>query len=515
MKQYSMIASMLLASWVCSPGWAQESRLALVVGSNAALTSDVSPLSFADDDSIRTGQVLQTLGVTVQVLADVDDDTRRLYPDGSWNAPSRQDVLKSLDQLVSQGKVLAEQGSSVTLFFVFSGHGSYDAEGRGFLHLTDGQLTHRDLFSRLIAPTAGVCDVVIVLDTCNAEFLLQTRGSALRRPVGPRTLVLEDYDHVGLVLSVSASGEVREWGRALGGVFSHQLRSALMGGADQDCDGRITFPELAAFLDAANRDVTNPSLRLTPYVRPPLGNAGAVLVAPGAARSAARLVLDRPRPLRLTLLDAHLARQSDLNLEGACPREVLLLPGQMGTVLVDEREYALPGSASTVKLSELQHAPSGDGLPRGMDQYYRNNLFKTPYGADFFRSYTSGPWQEGLVVERSFSAPWYHSTWGWVGIGVAAAGATVGSVLMGLAHQAEGDARNSVWSADIHHHNQRVERFNLYSAISWGVSGAALLTGIAGFLVDRPVNTERYVPRFRNGTLGDRGTTGTSFEVTF
>jgi hypothetical protein len=515
MKRYPIVATILLATAAGLPGWAQESRLALVVGSNAALTSDVAPLSFADDDAIRTGQVLQALGVTVHVLADVDDDTRRLYPHRSWGVPTRQDVLTSLDRLVNEARESSAQGRTVTLFFVFSGHGSYDAEGRGFLHLNDGQLTHRDLFSRLIAPTAGVCDVVIVLDTCNAEFLLQTRGSAIRRPVGPRTLALEDYDHVGLVLSVSASGEVREWGRALGGVFSHQLRSALMGGADQDCDGRITFPELAAFLDAANRDVTNPSLRLTPYVRPPLGNAGAVLVAPGAARSAARLVLDRPRPLRLTLLDAHLARQSDLNLEGACPREVLLLPGQMGTVLVDEREYALPGSATTVKLSELQHAPSGDGLPRGMDQYYRNNLFKTPYGADFFRSYTSGPWQEGLVVERSFSAPWYHSTWGWVGIGVAAAGATVGSVLMGLAHQAEGDARNSVWSADIHHHNQRVERFNLYSAISWGVSGAALLTGIAGFLLDRPVFTERYVPRLQGSQADGLSVTGMSIEVTY
>ncbi len=515
MKRYPVVATILLATAAGLPGWAQESRLALVVGSNAALTSDVAPLSFADDDAIRTGQILHALGVTVHVLADADDDTRCLYPHRSWNVPTRQDVLTSLDGLVNEARESSQRGRDVTLFFVFSGHGSYDAEGRGFLHLRDGQLTHRDLFSRLIAPTAGVCDVVIVLDTCNAEFLLQTRGSAIRRPVGPRTLDLEDYDHVGLVLSVSSSGEVREWGRALGGVFSHQLRSALVGGADHDCDGRITFPELAAFLNAANRDVTNPSLRLTPYVRPPLGNPRAVVAAPGAATTVSRLVLDGPRPLRLTLLDAHLVRQSDLHLEGTCPQEVLLLPNQMGTVLRGEREYALPATQPRVRLSELKPTPTQPGQPKGMDQYFRANLFKTPYGAEFFRSYTSGPWQEGLVVERSFSAPWYHSTWGWVGTGVSALGAVVGGVFLGLAHQAQGDARNSVWSSQIHHHNQRVQRYNLYSAVSWGISGAALATGIVGFLLDRPVFTERYTPRFRSLDHGETGADGTGFEVAF
>ena len=493
----SALAAMLLT---LLPGiaLAEDVRLALVVGSNTPQTPDLARLSYADDDAVRTSQVLDTLGFETVTLADGDADSKRLYPDQTWESPTKDRVVQALANLVDDARSRVQAGDTVAIYFVFAGHGSYDAEGRGFLHLADGKFTLRDLFSNLIYPTDGLCNVVVVLDSCNAEFLVKPRGSAVRRPAGPTTLRLEDYDHVGLILSSSATGEVREWGRFLGGVFSHQVRSALLGGADQDCDGRITFPELAAFLEAANDSVSNPQLRLTPYVRAPLGDPGMVVAAPGMAQAAAHLSLDTPRPLRLTLLDPQLVRTADLNLNGQCPKELVLVPGTRYTVVMGSSEkLAVAGARQRLALSELPSEAGDTVASRGTDEYLRNHLFDTPFGPDYYARFVDGPYQDRLILERDVPLAWYENPWGWAGIGVGAAAATAATLFLVASQDASDHARQATWSSDISRYNNLVDSYNLASGISWGVAAVAFTSGVLVFLMDDQWSTQTVVPQFK------------------
>src|SRR5690606_23824865 len=104
------------------------------------------------------------------------------------------------------------------------------------------------------------------------------------RPAGRSRLDLADFPNVGVVLASSQLGETHEWGRYLAGVFSHEVRSGLLGAADLDDDQKIGFAELAAFVASANARVTNPTIRITPYVRPPLTDPNLALVDLAAAR---------------------------------------------------------------------------------------------------------------------------------------------------------------------------------------------------------------------------------------
>lgn len=476
----------------------QEGRYALVVGSNTPLEEGLSRLSFADDDAVRTSAVLELLGTSVRTLAELDEDTRRLFPGVETQAPTRSNVLESMDALVQEGISAARSGSRPVLYFVFSGHGSYDPEGRGYLHLVDGRLTLRDLFHRLIVPTTDKCDVVIVLDSCNAEFLVKSRGYAVKRRAAASTLRLEDYDHVGVILSASSSGQVKEWGRLLGGIFSHQFRSAILGGADQNCDGKVTFQELAAFLDAANADVSNPELRLTPYVRPPLGNPDLPVASPDEAVSATRLLLDEARPLRLTVLDESLVTEIDVNLSGTCPRQLVLAPNRPHTVRFrGEERLALGTSAQPLSLSGLPREPDSIPAARGTDDYLNQHLFNVPYDADYYARYASGPYQEGLAFTREVQRPWYRKPWAWASTGLGVLAAGTASVFMVLANEASDKAASATWAVDIQRYNDDVTRYNLASGLLWGTAGVALTTGVLLFVFHQPVDVERVSPQVK------------------
>lgn len=523
MRRLAPYSFLLGAVLMALPALAEPTRLALVVGNNTAQTPELETLSFADDDALQTGELLASLGFDVTVLASPDADTSRLVSNSTQVAPpARANVLAAIRGMIQEAERLSDLGIRPTLYFSFAGHGSYDAEGRGFLHLADGRLTLRDLVYELVIPTQGLCDVVIMLDSCNAEFLVKSRGSATRRPAGQTTLRLEEYRHVGLVLSSSATGEVREWGRFLGGVFSHQLRSALMGGADQDCDGYITFPELAAFLQAANEGVANPALRLKPYVRAPLSNPSLTVAAPAEALDSARLLLDAPRPLRLTVLDSNLARRADVNLDGSCPRELVLIPGRTytfsiasnlpATVPPSERT-AMAGSGQKVSLASLPVNANASLAARGTDDYYRQHLFEIPFGNRYFASYVAGPYQESLLFERSFEAPWYTNGWGWLATGTGLAAATVASVFMVMADDAAESAADAHWASDIARFNQRVDQYNTASGIAWAAAGAALVTGTLLFLFDTQWETEQVVPQFDGPVVVRPNEVGISLEL--
>jgi hypothetical protein len=268
----NLLACVLTLMAVCSPSVARAAyRIAVVVGNNTSHDEpDLQELSYADDDAIKYAAIFDHLADEVILLTTPDQGTADLYDPIDSTVPTRRAVLEALDASVRSAKERAIDGEEVVLFFVYSGHGNFDAEGRGYVHLEDGRLTTRDLYYHLISKSTDFYSILLV-DACNASFLVRSRGAESdRRPTTPSTLALEKYENVGLILSASEIGEVREWGKYLAGIFSYQVRSAFTGVADVDSNEQITFQELASFVEAANRHVKNPSLKLTPYIRPPL-----------------------------------------------------------------------------------------------------------------------------------------------------------------------------------------------------------------------------------------------------
>ncbi len=106
----------------------------------------------------------------------------------------------------------------------------------------------------------------VILDSCNSFFVLNAR-----KPGGQRLAVTAEaakslsdrLPNVGVFLSTSAEAEVFEWSELQSGIFSHAVRSGLLGGADADGDGEVSYDELRGFIEVASQKVKTPSTALT------------------------------------------------------------------------------------------------------------------------------------------------------------------------------------------------------------------------------------------------------------
>ncbi|MFH1532575.1 MAG: caspase family protein [Pseudomonadota bacterium] len=494
------LAVIVLALGLAAPSSAVASRLALVVGSNQALDPDLEALRYADDDALRTADLLGLVSDDVRVLVRPDQETAALHEGLEWAEPTRDAVLSAIDDLVEEGERRADEGDSVTLYFVYSGHGNYDAEGRGYLHLEDGRLTLRDLFHHLVEPTEGVCEVILVIDACNAGFLVTARGVAKRRAAGPTTLRMEDYDHVGLILAASSVGEVREWGRYLSGIFSHQVRSGLMGGADLDGDGRILFTELAAFVAAANDAVVNPVYRLTPYIRAPLGAPDHAVIDYREARSHSRVKVDLEGARRLVVTDDDLVRYADLHVEeGFAPVVRLPRPGTWWFRIGDREFKVVARGDAELLLSAQPVSDRAHVSAKGVDSYLQRHLFEVPFGAGFAGEYLGGSYQESLIFTRRSLRPWYTDPWGWGAITTSLVTTSIATAFHVQALSAARAARSSDWADETDRYNRLVEQHNLTAGILYGIGGAAAVAGVLVFILDERWDTRRVVPSFDVG----------------
>ena len=497
-----LILPMILIACLLAPSTVlcKTHRLAVVIGNNASVEEDLDPLRFADDDAFKYARFFHFVADSVSLLTRADEDSEALYGGRDSLPPTRDNVLAALDNVVEEASRLGSNGDEVVVYFLFSGHGNYDAEGRGFLHLEDGRLTTRDLFYHLIGHSKDFY-LVLLIDACNASFLVKSRGGSDRRPAGPPTLELEKYENVGLVLSSSSIGEVKEWGRILAGIFSHQVRSALAGVADVDGDGAITFQELASFVESANRDIDNPALKLTPYIRPPLARPNLPLIDVSETRFPSRLALQFDRATRVSVYDQDMLRYADFHLSQGYGTHLALAGDGPFTVQVSEKkEYVVPaGAVGVVDLKGLEKRQSSELASRGVDQYYVKHLYSSPYGAAFAADYLGKDYEPGLVFVREYARPSYESRWAWasVGVGVALLGTTG---LFGVLAGDEEEAANATpWADEKAAHNDRISLYNNLTWASAVVGGAAVLAGAALFIFDRPTKSYTVAPRVGPG----------------
>ncbi|MGB0590242.1 MAG: hypothetical protein ACPGU1_11225 [Myxococcota bacterium] len=479
---------------VASTAEAADRRFAVVVGYNGSDDPNLEPLAYADDDALRYSELLGHTTLRTRTLVTLDDESKALWGDVATASPTRQAVLNALKVTQRAMAKAREAGDRPILYFVYTGHGNYDAEGRGYVHLADGRLTTRDLYHHVIAPSQGD-PVILLVDACNAALLVHSRGVE-RRVAATTSLRLESHPNVGVILASSTVGEVHEWGRYLAGVFSHEVRSALLGPGDLNGDGVVGFAELAAFVHAANQRVANPTIRLTPYIRPPLNEPNLAIVDHTQASFPARIRVDGKVAGKAHLVDSNLVRVADFH-KAAGDIMWLAVPRQGTFVLVHgETEYVLPeGATGAISIRELDARERQVLSARGArSDYFDKTLFSAPYRRDEAERYLASSYLSDLTVTRLVARPWYENVGAWSAIGLAAVSLGTGAGLSVLANARSAEAHQAVWADDRDLLNQEVAELGAGAYAMLTVGATALTSGILWFILDQPVGEERYEP---------------------
>ncbi|HEY3498072.1 MAG TPA: caspase family protein, partial [Polyangiaceae bacterium] len=288
-------ASLVLLSLVLAAPAGAAARLhALVIGNNGVFpggdegpSSAVVPLKYADDDAAAMSTLLGEAAASLHLLATMDATTQALYP--RLVAAAAPPTLASVEQAVA---AIAEEvrrdrarGDQSVVWLFFSGHGSTSYRGEPGLALSDGALSRRYLYERVLA-RLGATYVHLLIDACHAESIVRPRDSYAEAvdvvPEVASSLVarstLARFPNAGAILVSSRYAQAHEWDAIGHGVFTHQLLSALRGAADVNGDRLIEYSEVQSFVAAANRSVVDARARVSLVARAPELNGRAPLL---------------------------------------------------------------------------------------------------------------------------------------------------------------------------------------------------------------------------------------------
>jgi hypothetical protein len=480
MKARSRAVLLTLALGLLSPGAvaAESKRLfALVVGCNSSPDADVPALRYADDDAIQNAKLLGQLGAEVVLLTTPDRESAGLHPRVQTTAPSKAAVLSAMVELNRRMREARKQGQSPVFYFFYSGHGDVK-NNQGQMTLEDSPLSRDEFLDLLGSSDAEVNHVVI--DACKSYFMVFERGqrgerNRLRASLtdGARTVP----NNTGIFLSTSAAADSHEWEAFQGGVFSHEMRSALRGAADANGDGLVTYEEAAAFIWNANRDVPSRRYRPDIFFRP-AGSLGgnAPILADLRRASGDHLVLDAGASARAFVEDGLGIRYLDLHVVGAHRME-LLVPAERPLYVRwpgTGTEAEVPPGAS-IPFAVLSQR-SSKVLVRGAEQVAFGRLFFQPFDEAALVAFRARP------PDEDAAEPKVPRDWIWARRGLGLAGLAVG-ISAGILTASAVRERNSVGPTTTGRErervNHRIDHLNLAAGTCYAVAGTAIL----GYLV--------------------------------
>ena len=487
-------------------GWAsaaEERRYALIIGQNTvpagAGDRAPQPLKFADDDALSFYDLRRELGDEAILLVSPDPETRRRFQQSAEAATPP--TLAALDRAVAAlaEKMAADkQAHRASVFsFFYSGHGVRGADGQVGLALSDGVLWQQLLYERIL--DRAPADLVhVFIDACHAGELVRLRdGDAKTVTLSPEdvaTYVAQAtparYPHVGLAVANSRSGDAHEWDQYQSGVFTHEVISALRGGADINGDRRIEYSELDAFLASANREVEDPRARLQALIRPPETQPRAPLSDLSRQPALSRLVKIPAAPDSFSIEDSSGNRLADGRPEIGFSMSMALPPNRRLFVRRGDQEADLvlrPGSDLDFAGLTFRSRPA---RTRGaLESALRGGLFLAQYGPSYYRGYvdrketTSVPLAATLdsfpdAPRPVTSPPGHRSAIRPILAGAGAALVASSAVFGGLAWSAWRDNQGAVERDSA----EASARFRLDSALSAGFLVSGLACAAAAWL---------------------------------
>lgn len=198
--------------------------------------------------------------------------------------PTRKSLLRAVEDLNREIDATRSAGKRTHLFVFYAGHGDVGLGNMGQIYLrpegAESEVGVGDLFTandlrQLVLERTRADRVHLIVDACNAYFLMKSRGTSpssrrARRQGRVGRRFASRLPRVGVLLSTSGVANVYESRVVQGGLFSHVLRSGLAGAADFDRDHTVSYGELEDFIDEAFRGVVNRDLHAPEvYVQPP------------------------------------------------------------------------------------------------------------------------------------------------------------------------------------------------------------------------------------------------------
>ena len=436
------LAARSSGSKAAAPGEPTAVVVAVVVGSNQSPSKTQPDLRYADDDAIQNARTMALLGATTLLLVSPDAESRELHSGVAPRArATRSALIAAFDEAFAALARAQRLGRPTRFYFFFAGHGDV-ADGQPFLQMDDGRLWRTDLLHLLQRSPAS--ENHLVVDACYASLFVGSRG-----PGGERSPLPAGFSRgpgpawpksTGLLTAHSSGGKTHEWTEFQGGVFSHEVRSGILGAADADLDGRVTYRELAAFVTRANAAIVNRKFRPQMVTAPPWEKMDAVFaVLPEGPltleidRDAGRSFVQSGNGVRL--VDLHPAPGTRLKLR---------LPTDLGPLFLHDlrqgTEWRVEPTAGQVLLSALTPSPA-EAQARGAAHEAFLLLFDRPFDRATVETYRPPPdlILDGAVPEVDPGprlprwAPWVTA-----GVGAAAAltGVGLGLSAHGLADQA-------------------------------------------------------------------------------
>jgi hypothetical protein len=473
-----------------------------VVGNNTPPHEGLPRLRYADDDAVRWAVLFDALGADVEVLTELDAESVRLYGTLAFRPgpPSREALRAAVGRLAARIVAAHARGERAVFYFVYAGHGDVE-DGRGYLALTDGHFTRADLDPVVLAPMGADTNHVII-DACRATAFLGSRGpGGERRPwrdayFAPNAPPLAN---TGFLLASSANGLSHEWEEFQAGVFSHEVRSGLMGAADANGDGLVTYAELTGFVRLANLPINNERYRPRIVSRTPAGEDG-VLVDLRAARAGSLTLAPPPPGAAHELLEDHAGvRWADFH-PGAAGIVRLILPRPSWSTegfylrsLAGDDEYAVPAGRD-VTLAELEARPTR-AVRRGALNDAFTHLFDLPFDAaaldilarDADRRADASPTPQGtdLTASRTTKSAGVAA----LATGGASLAVAAGFVVaaLGAQHDAE-HASNGVERAQ---YDNEIDTRNRWAAVATVGGGILAALGIGLLLWHRHAQTDQ------------------------
>lgn len=512
MKASATWASRLLGA-ALGIGWlgafdaeaASPPRYALVIGNNRPPFErpDLPSLRYADDDAVRYQDLFQRLGAQTHLLAVPDADTQRRHPQIAGRAlpPSLEVLHRAVAQVAQAVHADLARGERPVVYFAYSGHGSLGLGPNGAAHLAllDGELS-QEVLHREILQRFGAAEVHVIVDACHAGAVVGARGEGyfaqeldtqvveVAPAAPPATLSFaEKFPTVGLLVAASSEQEAHEWSQFEGGVFTHELLSALAGAADVNADRRLEYSEVQAFIASANRAIHDPRAVPRIIAHPPaidhhrpiltLADLEDSTILAGRIGALGHFRVELENGLRI--IDAHLS---------AGARVALALPDRgVAFLRTDEREAEIElGPGRRVDLGALELEVPKFTQRGSLDQTYRRALFSTPYDAGYYQGYVDSvgvlgvPFNEALVHTDALALDAPDHTWSVVWLSAAGAFLATSAVLGFLTWDARQDFERTPLLGPAEEANRR---YNLYGAGTMTSAGLALGSGLLAWVL--------------------------------
>jgi hypothetical protein len=418
-------------------------RYSVVIGVNQPAKEGQKPLRFADDDAARFFALLKQLPGEASLFSLFDADTQALYPElvAEAELPEKELILARLTQMFERMAADRKQGVAAELYFIYSGHGFVDDHGEGHLGMKGAPFSRTELYNEVLSRSPARINHVIV-DACDAYFFVQSRGTdeEVERLLERRAQdyldrqTLSRFPNTGAILSTASAAESHEWSEIKAGVFSHEVRSALIGAADADQDSRISYDEMEAFVLSANAGVKHAGAERAVFVRAPERHRAHAVIDLSAVASANRLHVPEGLRGRIALSDERGRRYADLHKAAGYSLALRLLPGIGYFVKVEGDEYRVPGDSSDVYLAQLEKRPE-ELASKGasISDAFSRGLFAVPFGPELVHGFELGAQSEraSVVVAKERSRGLFYAGIAAGGVALLAGGVAGGAQLAG------------------------------------------------------------------------------------